>query len=138
MATRQPIRNLFLFDILKDRDSRSTVLWAAGTLLLGTLAYTLMEGWSPLDSLYFCVISLATVGYGDLAPSGPLSRIFTIFYVLNGIAILLSLIDRIRVVRSAGMARAARAPGVRDLSGIDSSPDGLSQEETDQPEGPDD
>ena len=46
------------------------------------------------------MISLATVGYGDLAPTTPLSKVFTVFYVLNGIAILLSLFDRIRAVRA--------------------------------------
>ena len=73
---------------------------SANTLLSGTVAYSLLEGWSLLDSLYFSVISLATVGYGDLAPTTPLSKVFTVFYVLNGIAILLSLFDRIRAVRA--------------------------------------
>lgn len=40
------------------------------------------------------------MGYGDLAPTTPLSKVFTILYVMNGIGILLSLFDRIRVVRS--------------------------------------
>lgn len=91
---RHPLRRLFLLDILRDRESRPALTWAAITLLSGTVAYSLLEGWSLLDSLYFSVISLATVGYGDLAPTTPLSKVFTVFYVLNGIAILLSLFDR--------------------------------------------
>lgn len=107
-----PIRSLFLWDILTDRDSRPALLWAGLTLLLGTLVYHWLEGWSYLDALYFCVISLATIGYGDLTPTTPLARAFTIIYVLNGIAILLALFDRIRIVRTQRMSadRSGRNP----------------------------
>ncbi len=94
-----PIKSLFLLDVIRDRDSRPVLYWALGTLLLGTLVYHWLEGWSYLDALYFCVISLATIGYGDFVPTTPLARAFTIVYVINGIVILLALFDRIRVVR---------------------------------------
>ncbi len=107
-----PIRSLFLWDVLTDRDSRPALIWAGLTLLLGTLVYHWLEGWSYLDALYFCVISLATIGYGDLTPTTPLARAFTIIYVLNGIAILLALFDRIRIVRTQRMSadRSGRNP----------------------------
>lgn len=75
------------------------LLWALATLLLGVFVYHRLEGWSYLDALYFCVISLATIGYGDLTPTTDTAKLFTIFYVLNGIVILLTLFDRIRAVR---------------------------------------
>jgi voltage-gated potassium channel len=100
VITHHPIRNLFLVDVLMDKDSRPTLIWGLGILALGTLAYHWLEGWSYLDALYFCVISVATIGYGDLTPTTPEARLFTIFYVINGIVILLSVFDRIREVRS--------------------------------------
>jgi hypothetical protein len=100
VKTYRPVQSLFLIDVIRDRGSRAVLLWAGGVLLVGTLAYHWLEGWSYLDALYFCVISLATVGYGDLTPTTPLAKLFTIGYVLNGIVILLSLFDRIRVVRT--------------------------------------
>jgi len=95
-----PIRNLFLVDVLRDPGSRPVVVWALTNLLLGTLVYHWLEGWTYLDALYFCVISLATVGYGDFVPTTQFGRGFTIFYIINGIVILLALFDRIRIVRS--------------------------------------
>ena len=100
IRTYRPIRSLFLLDVLSDRASRSIFIWAGAVLLAGTLAYHWLEGWSYLDALYFCVITLATVGYGDLTPTTPIAKVFTIFYVINGVVILLSVFDRIRVVRS--------------------------------------
>jgi hypothetical protein len=99
VSKKQPLQSLFLIDVLRDPDSRPVLLYGFGTLLLGALVYHWLEGWSFLDAFYFCVISLATIGYGDLAPTTPVARAFTIFYVINGIVILLSLLDRIREVR---------------------------------------
>jgi hypothetical protein len=93
------LQKMLLVDVMRDKGSRPVFYWAGGVLLIGTLAYHWLEGWSYLDSLYFCVISLATIGYGDLAPTTPEARLFTIFYVINGIGILLALFDRIRAVR---------------------------------------
>lgn len=96
----RPIRSLFLVDVLLDRDSRPAFIWALTTLLVGTLFYHWIEGWSYLDALYFCVVSLGTVGYGDFTPTTPVSKLFTIVYLINGIVILLALFDRIRLVRN--------------------------------------
>jgi hypothetical protein len=103
--THHPVRTLLLVDVIQDRRSRPTFLWAVTTLLFGAVVYHWLEGWSYLDALYFSVISLATIGYGDLTPTTPEAKIFTILYVINGIAILLALFDRVRVVRSQQQGR---------------------------------
>lgn len=108
--SHHPIRSLLLLDVLQDRESRTPFVWAATTLLVGTLVYHWLEGWSYLNALYFCVISLATIGYGDLVPTTPLAKVFTIVYVINGIVILLALFDRIRVVRTRRIETLTRPP----------------------------
>jgi hypothetical protein len=100
VRTVRPLQKLLLLDVLRDKESRLVFYWAFAVLLIGTFAYHWLEGWSYLDSLYFCVISLATVGYGDLVPTTPIAKIFTMLYIVNGIGVLLALFDRIRAVRA--------------------------------------
>ncbi|MFN2234796.1 MAG: potassium channel family protein, partial [Anaerolineales bacterium] len=52
-----------------------------------------------LDSFYFVVITLTTIGYGDFSPTTPATKLITIFYGLNGVILLLMLFDVIRQVR---------------------------------------
>jgi len=69
------------------------------TLLIGTLFYNYVEGWNVLDSMYFSVITLTTVGYGDLVPITDAGKIFTMFYVLIGIGIIFAFIRAATVRR---------------------------------------
>jgi len=78
-----------------DPEFRTLALMVALLLAVGTAFYTNVEGWSVLDSLYFCVITLATVGYGDFSPKTPGGKIFTIFYLLLGIGVIVAFADRL-------------------------------------------
>ena len=62
-------------------------------LLIGTLVYSAIEGWSLVDSFYFSSVALTAVGFGDLTPSSDFSKIFTVFYIFSGIAIVASWIQ---------------------------------------------
>ena len=37
-------------------------------LIIGTILFAEWEGWSYIDSVYFCVTSLAKIGFGDFVP----------------------------------------------------------------------
>ena len=62
-------------------------------LVVGTTFYTLVEDWSVIEALYFTVITLTTIGYGDLHPTTEFSRVFTIFFVLAGVSTLLGFLN---------------------------------------------
>jgi voltage-gated potassium channel len=57
-------------------------------MLIGTLGFRVIEGWSILDSLYMTVITLSTVGYGELRPLSDLGRLFTSGLILVGVGSL--------------------------------------------------
>ncbi len=58
-------------------------------LLIGTALFHSLEGWSWIDSFYFTGITLTTVGYGDIAPTLPLTKILTVVFAFGGISIVL-------------------------------------------------
>jgi len=63
------------------------VTTVTGLLLVGTLVFHYLEDWTLLESFYFTVATLTTVGYGDLVPTSDISRVFTAFYILAGVAL---------------------------------------------------
>jgi voltage-gated potassium channel len=79
------------------------------TLPSGTLFYRNVEGWGILDSLYFSVITLANVGYGDLAPTTAAGKVFTILYIFVGIGIILGFVNTV-AERSLQSRREGRDP----------------------------
>ncbi len=79
----------------KNRTHRNLVISTLLTLLNGSLFYHFVEGWRWLDSFYFSVISLTTVGYGDFSPQTDFGKIFTAVYILTGIGLMLGFVNAI-------------------------------------------
>jgi len=82
----------------KDR-LRIALISSGGALLMmlviGTVSYHYLEKWSWISALYFTVVTMATVGYGDLHPTSDTSRLFTVFFILFGVTIALASITYI-------------------------------------------
>jgi voltage-gated potassium channel len=77
-----------LWNGMKDKDFRNLFLWLLALIVLGSWFYMRVEHWTFLDSVYFSITTLATVGYGDFSPQTVAGKIFTIFYIIIGIGML--------------------------------------------------
>ncbi|MBO0409438.1 two pore domain potassium channel family protein [Enterococcus hulanensis] len=82
-----------ILKILFRQDEQKAIMLAVLFILtIGTIFYHNIEKMSYLDALYFSVMTLATVGYGDLSPHTALGKLFTIVYVLIGVGIITAVI----------------------------------------------
>lgn len=78
-------------------------------IILGASIYQWLEGFSVVDSYYFVVITLSTIGYGDISPQTDAGKIFTIFFVIIGLAMFSTLISTI-----VGRAKSRREKRVQE------------------------
>lgn len=80
--------------IRTDPEFQALTTTLALVLAGGTIFYWRVEPWGLFNSFYFCVITLATVGYGDYTPTTTFGKAFTIVYVFIGVGILLSFLNK--------------------------------------------
>eukprot|EP00439_Symbiodinium_sp_Y106_P084199 s2032_g25.t1 len=77
-----------LGDLVTLRTFLKALALLGGYLLLAILLFSSLEGWSWVDCVYFAVITLMTVGYGDFAPKHWGSRLLLVFFVLMSLVIV--------------------------------------------------
>ncbi len=79
----------------QDHPPRIRNIIALGILVIavGVVFYHIVENLSWVDAIYFSVITLMTIGYGDITPQTEIGKIFTTVYVLIGIGILAGIVN---------------------------------------------
>jgi len=80
-----------LYHAGREEEFRALVFITVVLLFSGSIFYSYHEHWSYLDVFYFCVMTMTTIGYGDLTPTTDLSKIFTIVYAFISIGVFVSL-----------------------------------------------
>jgi hypothetical protein len=73
---------------LRNPEYRLLTLFLLAIVGGGTVFYHHHEGWTWIDSIYFTVVALTTVGFGDLAPTTQLSRAVTVGFLFFGVSLL--------------------------------------------------
>ena len=68
---------------------RVVLLAVLGVILLGTIVFHVLEGWSILDSLYVTAQTVTTVGFGDLTPRTPAGRAFAAIFMMVSVGVVL-------------------------------------------------
>ena len=88
----------------------SRLRMALGFLVLfagvGTVGFVWVEGLSPFDAFYLTVVTLATIGYGDIVPLTRAGRVFAIILVVGGGGTALYLVAAVAQLMVEGELRA--------------------------------
>jgi voltage-gated potassium channel Kch len=74
-----------------DETFRAGLAVASLILMSGTIFYRTVEGGAWIDSLYFSVTIMSTVGLGDFGPATQFGKVFTVFYIFVGVGVFVAL-----------------------------------------------
>jgi len=92
-----------MFDFFKSKIYVALTLVVV-TLLVGVLGYKVIAGYDWVDALYMTVITVTTVGFGEVNPLTPEAKIFTVILILCSVVIVgyaISVITEYIISRSA-------------------------------------
>ncbi|MCI5119822.1 MAG: potassium channel protein, partial [Candidatus Electrothrix sp. AUS4] len=64
-------------------------------LVIGPVGYMFLEGMPFLDGLYLTIITISTVGYGDIVPTTPAGRLFTVLLIFSGVGYVMYMFSQI-------------------------------------------
>ena len=111
------VGRFLLLDLLLDKQARPIFYYAGVNVVTGALLYHWLESWNLLDSIYFVIITLTTIGYGDFAPKTPVGKAFTMVYVFIGLGVLAMFIS---AVAEQSLAEQRKQRASKDASAGDS------------------
>jgi voltage-gated potassium channel len=97
--------------VWRDPETKALPIAAGALVLTGTIFYWRFEDWTIIEALYFCIVTLTTVGFGDFSPTTPGTQIFTIIYILTGFGVLVALLTS---VAQQYLSQKADSGGVRE------------------------
>ncbi|NCF68679.1 MAG: two pore domain potassium channel family protein [Chloroflexi bacterium] len=90
-----------LWFLVKQPRFRSILIWMVILVIIGTTFFCWVENWSILDSLYFSIVTLTTVGYGDFSPTTTAGKLFAIIYMIFGLSLIAASISVLAMERQA-------------------------------------
>lgn len=89
-----------------------------GVIIFGTAGYRIIEGWPTLDCFYMTMITLTTIGFGEIHPLSPQGRLFTVLVIFLGFGMVgYSAITATRFIIEGELAKLLKRR--RDMKAID-------------------
>lgn len=80
---------------LGDERVRGILAFTTAIIFWASVFYRYVEGWSWIDSFYFSVVTISTVGYGDFSPETAAGKLFTIAYIIVGLGVFVTTVTTI-------------------------------------------
>jgi voltage-gated potassium channel len=107
--------------------TRLKILLAAllGIMILGTIGFMTIEGRSLVDSAYFVIVTVATVGYGDVHPVTTLGKLFAVVLIITGVGTFLGVIANVTEIMLAKREIESRMEKLNMVIGVFFSEVGL-------------
>ena len=96
-----------------------------GLIIIGTVGFMLIENKSLIDAAYFVIVTMATVGYGDIHPVTEWGKIFTIVLVVMGVGTFLGVIANMTEIMLAKREIESRMEKLNMVIGVFFSEVGL-------------
>ena len=75
-------------DLINELHAQLTNFWLLAFIIVSIVVfsswfYHVTEKWNWLDSVYYVVVTLGTVGYGDFVPTTDIGKIYTMFLIVG-------------------------------------------------------
>ncbi|MBU1275600.1 MAG: potassium channel family protein [Proteobacteria bacterium] len=87
-------------------------------LVMGTVGFTLAEDLPLSDAVYFSIVTVTTVGYGDISPKTDLGKLLAIFLILGGVGTFMGVVANLTEMLLSSRERAARELKLYMVEGI--------------------
>ncbi|MGE5254887.1 MAG: potassium channel family protein [Planctomycetaceae bacterium] len=87
-------------------------------LVVGTIVFMLVENRPLVDSFYYIIVTLATVGYGDIVPATPAGKIIAILLIVTGVGTFLGVIANATELMLSRREKLARMKKLNMVIGV--------------------
>ncbi len=94
-------------------------------IIIGTLGFMIIEGRTFLDAFYFVIVTMATVGYGDVHPVTSAGKILTMLVIILGVGTFLGVIANVTEIMLARREIESRMEKLNMVIGVFFSEVGL-------------
>lgn len=97
---------------------RILLLLPIAVVIVGTIGFMVIEKLPFIDALYFTIVTISTVGYGDIHPTGTTGKLFGTVLIIVGIGIFLTIVTSLTQLLVAGGQERLRKQRLNMLIGL--------------------